>query len=393
MNKYLKGDKVLWGMVVLLTIISFVAVSSAGSALAVKSGNSNVSALLLRHMKFAVLGFIILFITYKTPYKLFFSLSRVLLPLSLILLFITLIYGKSTNDAVRWLQVPLIGALQTSEISKAALVLFMAQVAAKYHNNPLEFERRVKIVYALTIISIGMIFIHDLSTAILIYIVMITMMYITNVDKKLLAKFVGLAVGAFALYLIAVQFIDLPGRKGTWMNRMIAFLNPSAFPDLSYQPDIAQISILEGAFSMPAPGKNFAKYALPQAQSDYIFAFIIGEWTILLGIILIGIYSAILVRGMRIVQKAQNAFPAYLALGFTLMITIQAFMHMAVAVGLGPVTGQPLPMVSMGGTSFIISCFAMGVILNASTTLPKENKRTKTKQSTDTQEDTTKSDI
>lgn len=190
---------------------------------------------------------------------------------------------------------------------------------------------------------------------------------------------VGMTIGAALLYSLIAQPMGWPGRMETWGSRIMAFVTPEEYPDEARQPDIAQITILEGAFDPQGPGESFARYVLPQAQSDYIFALIVGEWSILAGLLVIALYIAVLYRGILIVQKAEHAFMAFLALGYTLMITMQAFMHIIVTVGLGPATGQPLPLVSMGGTSFLISSFAMGIILNASYHAKRQDaKRKKT---------------
>jgi len=252
----------------------------------------------------------------------------------------------------------------------------LAAVAERHYNSPAEYEKQARKVHGIVVAVVAMIFIHNLSSAFLIYAIIITMMAITKLRTKLLVRFVVLTfIVAFTYSFLAQQvksYVELPGRMDTWTNRIVIFLYPEEHPNETRQPDAAQISILEGAFNPTGPGRSPARYVLSQAQSDYIFALIIGELSIITGTFVLILYFVIFYRGVLIVQRSETVFPAFLALGFTLMITMQAFLHIAVTVGLGPVTGQPLPLVSTGGTSLLVSGFAMGVLLNASAKINQE---------------------
>lgn len=383
--KVLQGDRILWGAILMLLMISLVAVSSAGGALSVRTGG-NISGTFVKHIQNTIFGGFALFLGYNIPLAWIKKLTYPILGLSILLVIATLIYGKTTNDATRWLVMPFVGAIQTSEIAKAALVIYLAAIADKYYNNAVLYEKHARIVHGVTVGVIAMIFIHNLSTAVLIYAIIITMMAITKLRTKLLIRFVSLTfIVAFGYSFIAQQLspeIELPGRMDTWEKRFGLFFHPEHYENESRQPDAAQINILEGAFNPAGPGKSTARYVLSQAQSDYIYALIIGEMSIFVGIFVLILYFVIFYRGVLIVQRSETVFPAFLALGFTLMITMQAFMHIAVTVGLGPVTGQPLPLVSMGGTSMLVSGFAMGVLLNASAKINMEEVQKRKKNQT-----------
>ncbi len=375
--KFMQGDKILWGVTFLFFIISFAVVASVGSAISVSEGQG-VGSQLFKHLSFQILGVVVFLFAYAFPLHWLKRIAPIVLVIGLFLVVLTVLIGKTTNDATRWLVLPGGVQIQTSELAKAAFVIFFAYLAERHYHDDAKFLERVRIFNIVLVPAVGLIFIHNLSSGVLIYLIMLTMMKLTGIKFSRIFRFIAIAVTLALVYSLIAEAMDWPGRMETWINRIHIFLDPDSFPKETKQPDTAQIGILEGAFDFVGPGKSFTRYLLYQAQSDYIFALIISEWTIGLGIIVMGLYFVILVRGIMIVQSSKTVFPAILALGFTLMLTFQAFVHIAVAVGLFPVTGQPLPLISMGGTSMLVSSLAMGVLLNASV-LAEQAKRAQAK--------------
>ena len=371
--KYLKGDRTLWIVIILLSLISIPTIYSATGSLAYSYRGGNTSYYLLKQFIFISGGMLIVYIVHKLPFKFFYGLTKIAVPVSIILLILTLIIGQSTNEAKRWL--PLFGGfnLQTSDVAKVALIMFVSMELSVNMSNKELLEKAVKKIIWTTLAIVGLIVLFNLSTAILIFFTVTILMLVAGVDFKSVFKMILIAVSAFILYMLASQVIDLPGRADTWISRIVAFSSDSGKD--AYQATMAKVAIVDGGFFGNGLGKGTLKYIFPQAHSDFIYAFIIEEMGAFMGILILLLYAVFFYRGIDIAKRSTRSFRMLLALGLTLIIVFQAFANMAVAVGVFPVTGQTLPLLSMGGTSVLITSFAIGLILNISRNIEeRENK-------------------
>lgn len=361
----------------LLCLVSLIEVFSATSTLAYK--NANHWAPIVRHASFLLGGFVIILLIHNFHYK-FFSGLIFLLPVSIVLLMLTPWIGVSANDAHRWLEI--FGVqFQPSEFAKLSLIVFIAFMMSRRNR----FTEK-QIYYSILItagITCGIIFWENVSTAIMLFMICFFMMFIGQLSFwKLFRLGAGLVLGGCLLLFVIYNTPDdmlekVPGRFTTVKARLERYFNPPEeqvdkngimiITDENYQEVHAKIAIARGGILGKMPGHGQQRDFLPQAYSDFIYAIIIEELGILiggLGVLLL--YIMLLVRGGIIAWRCEKPFAKYLVLGCTLVIVVQAFTNMAVAVDFFPVTGQPLPLVSRGGTSILISCIYIGIILSIS---------------------------
>jgi len=366
-KKYIKGDTVIWIITVLLLILSIPAVYSASAMISHKSYQGDMH-FLLRQVFAVILALIVVFISYKIPYKAYLSLIKIIFPIALLLLVITLFSGVSHNDARRWIELPGVGIeLQTSEIAKIALIMFIARMLAVTKDEETK-DRNAKIAAWAVLITIALIFPADLSSALMIMFIAIVIMFVSGVKLKKVYVIVLVAIGAFLVYILLAEVLDLPGRLSTWVHRIEIFFSPEAelTADETYQSDISKMAIVNGGFWGKGPGNGTVRFLLPQSHSDFIFAFIIEEYGLWMATVIMLLYGALFYRGIRIARKAKSLFAIYLTLGLTIAIVLQAFINMGVSLGALPVTGQTLPLISMGRTSLLVTSFSLGIILNIS---------------------------
>jgi cell division protein FtsW len=318
---------------------------------------------------------ITVYAAYRIPFKTYMKLSKILLPIALILLLITNISGVSHNDARRWIEIPVVGIeLQTSEIAKIALIMFLAKLLTITKDNEF-YDKNVRTATLAAFITIAMVLPSGLSNALIITFVAVLIMFVASVRLKSIYKIVLIALGIVVLYLLFAEMFDLPGRISTWGHRLDVFFSPDdeLLSDETYQSDISKMAIVNGGVWGQGPGNGTVRFLLPQSHSDFIFAFIIEEYGLWMALIIMMLYGALFYRGVRIAKKTDSLFAAYLVLGLTLAIVLQAFINMGVSVGALPVTGQTLPLISMGRTSLLVTSFSIGIILNISKHItPKE---------------------
>ncbi len=376
-GKYFQGDRIMWTVIFLLALISIPAVYSAAGNLAFSLRDGDTGYFLIRQLSFVSLGIITVYIFHKIPFKVYIGLSKILLPIAVILLFLTLFFGTSENEAKRWLPIAFGFKLQTSDIARIALIMYVAGILAKNHKDEEKFNKSVKKTIITTLLVSALIMPFNLSTALLLLITIAGVMFVARVKMKKIFLMAGIAIAGGALYIILSLAFGLPGRTHTWMNRIKPYFgieNTEKTADLTYQSDIAKMAIVDGGLTGEGPGNGTMKYVFPQAHSDYIYAFTIEEYGLIAGVLILLLYVVFFYRGISIAKKAQRTFPMILALGLTLTIVLQAFINMSVSVGLLPVTGQTLPFVSMGGTSMLVTGFAFGVLLNISRINSKEKQ-------------------
>ncbi|MCD7976863.1 MAG: FtsW/RodA/SpoVE family cell cycle protein [Tannerellaceae bacterium] len=372
-NKLFKGDRVIWIIFMFLCLISVVEVFSATSTIAYK--NANHWAPIVRHASFLLGGFVLILLIHNIPAR-FFPVLILLLPVSMVLLILTPFIGVRTNDAHRWLEI--LGVqFQPSEIAKLACIIFVAFMLSRRG----KFTEKQIFTGILTGVGLTCVLIlpENFSTAIMLFAVCCLMMFIGQLPFKNLAMLGGvlaLGLGLFILVLTVTpkEYLSVVPRAATWKERISGFkekerkIDPATYEitDDNYQVSHAKIAIARGGLFGQMPGHGQQRDFLPQAYSDFIYAIIIEELGIIGGVFVLLLYIMLLVRVGMIARKCDKLFPKFLVLGCGLLLVVQALANMAVAVNLIPVTGQPMPLVSRGGTSTVISCIYFGVILSVS---------------------------
>ncbi len=371
-NKLFKGDKIIWGVIVLLTIFSLLAVYSSTGTLAYKKMGGNTTYYLIRHGVILAIGIFIIFITHLVPYRYYFRLSYLFLFLSILLLALTLVLGTSLNQAARWLTLPGLGfTIQPSDFAKLALIMYLARLLSLKQGKIRNMNEALTPLILPIVLVCALILPSNLSTALIVFATSMIVLFIGRIPFKFLLVFGGIGLLVLVLFIGGAILLDREGRIGTWKNRIENFVQGDSGEN--YQVEQAKIAVATGGFFGKKPGKSTQRNFLPYPYSDFIFAIIIEEYGLILGAIpLVLAYLILLYRGGYMVQRANRTFPAFLAIGLTLLIVFQAFINMAVAVSLFPVTGQTLPFVSMGGSSLLFTSVAFGIMLSVSRGIEKD---------------------
>ncbi|MEM7161057.1 MAG: FtsW/RodA/SpoVE family cell cycle protein [Bacteroidota bacterium] len=361
--KYLKGDRILWIVTFLLCFVSLIAVYSSISGLAEKYRDGNTFYYLFRHGTMLGIGLCIMYFMHRIKFKYVYRISILLIFLAAILLAFTLLFGNDINDAKRWITIPIVNqSFQTSDLAKIALVLYVARLVTKNQ----DLIRNFKLGVIPVLIPIGIICLlilpANFSTAALLFGTCFVLMFIAGVRVGHMAIVILAAVLSFgAMVGIAKVAPEALPRLNTWSERISDFWSGESAEN--YQVQKAELAIVSGGILPDLPGKGASPNYLPHLYSDMIYAFIIEEYgSVLGGVGLLFLYLVLFIRCMRISRRANSKFGAYVVIGLGFMIAFQAFVNMAVAVNLIPVTGQPLPLVSMGGTSIWFTCLALGLI-------------------------------
>jgi cell division protein FtsW len=376
-----RGDKVIWAIVVVLALVSMLAVYSSTGLLAYKYNRGNTEVYLLKQVIFTAVGLAIIYFSHRVNYTLYSRVARILFMLSIPLLIYTLFFGLKLNEGSRWIRLPIINlTFQTSDLAKLALFMFLSRLLSKKQEVIKDFKKG----YIPVIMPVGIVCIliapANLSTALLVAATSMLLLFIGRASTKHLLLTVGVAAIPVAiLVMIAVAFYDkkeekcseLPfflqaGRIPTWVSRVQNFIYDSkqVDKDENYQINQAKIAIAKGGLLGLGPGNSQTRNFLPHPYSDFIFAIIIEEYGLAGGGFILFVYLVFLFRSIRIFKKCPYAFGAFLALGLSFTLVIQALINMAVTVNLFPVTGVTLPLVSMGGSSFLFTCLAIGIILS-----------------------------
>lgn len=368
LTKTFKGDRAIWGLVALFMIYSLLAVYSSSVGVAFMKYGGNTTYFLKTQFFMLVLSLIIIVVVHYLPYRIYFSMAGLILIGAVGLLILTFAFGSRVNEATRWLVIPGTGfRLQTSDVAKVALVLYLARSLAKYQNELGSFMVVSKYFMLPIAIICGLILPENLSTAVMIFGISMIILFIGRVPFKFLMAYVGIALVGIVLFALVLTVVAKSNRVQVWKNRIEHYFSGTEDADGDYQSNMAKIAISTGGLFGKAPGNSSTRNMLPQSNSDFIFAIIIEEYGLLFGAIpLILAYMILLFRGITIAKKCETAFPAFLVMGLIVMIVVQAMINMLVAVGLFPVTGQTLPMVSWGRTSVLVMSFSIGAILSVS---------------------------
>ncbi len=368
-----KGDRAIWITVVILTIISSLAVYSSTGSLAFKYQEGNTEYYLLKHLSIFLVGIIIMYLAHLVNYKYYSRVAQLLLIVSIPLLAFTLFFGVDINNAKRWLTIPVINlSFQTSDLAKLALIMYMARVLSKKQETIKDFKTGFLPAVIPPLIICALIAPSNLSTASILFFTCVVLMFIGRVKMKYIFSMMGAGIAALALIIIVALFTPFHARVLTWQSRIENFMNDDKG---SYQVQQAKIAIANGGVLGSGPGNSKQRNFLPSPYSDFIFAIIIEEYGLWGALFVIALYLFFLQRSINIFIKSPGAFGAFLAIGLSFALVFQAFINMAVAVNLLPVTGVTLPLISMGGTSIWFTSISIGIILSVSRYVEQEDQK------------------
>ncbi len=379
-----RGDKYIWGIVVLLSLISILVVYSATGSLAYKMYKGNTNVYLFKQVSFSLVGLLLIYFLHRINYTIFSKVATILFLISIPLLLYTLFFGAKINEGSRWIKLPIINmTIQTSDLAKLALFMYISRLLSKKQEAIKDFKKGFIPVVAPVMIICALIMPANLSNALLTGATSLLLMFIGRVSLKHILLTIGVAlIPVLVIVLVAMATYDGKqkteeikkagvaekvksfGRFGTWVRRVQDFMY-ARDNETPYQVQQAKIAIANGSVLVGlGPGNSRQRNFLPQAYNDFIYSIIIEEYGLLGGLFIIFIYLVFLFRCIRIFRKCPYAFGAFLALGLSFTLVIQAVANMAVNVNLVPVTGVTLPLVSMGGSSFLFTCGAIGIILS-----------------------------
>lgn len=361
----LQGDKVIWLVVVLLALFSILAVYSSTGTLAYRHQSGNTEYYVLRHLFVLLSGLGLMFIAHKIKYTYYSRLAQLALYITIPMLLLTLIIGVNLNDATRWIMLPVINiSFQTSDLAKLALIMYIARLLAKNQDKIDDFKSVFLPAIIPVLIVCGLIFFANLSTAMLLFATSVVVLFIGRIKIKYILSVLAVGVLFFGIFIGILFVAPDSGRLQTWKNRIENFTNPESAD--TFQSDQAKIAIATGGITGKMPGNSVQRNFLPHAYSDFIYAIIVEEYGLIGGFVLLLLYLILMFRGIRIAHRSPGTFGAFLAAGLTFSLVFQAMINMAVTVGLLPVTGLPLPLISMGGTSVWFTCISLGIILSVS---------------------------
>ena len=370
MNKFLiniKGDKPLWVVFILLASFSFLPVYSSASNLAYLYGDGNTFSYLFKHFIHLSLGFFLMYMVHKIPYRYFRGISILMIPVILVLLAYT-IFQPSISDLItnsnRWIRIPIVGfGFQPSTLASIIILIYVARYLSKIKDKLITFSQSILPLWIPVFLTISLILPANFSTSAILFSMVMLLCFLGGYPLKYLMGILFSAVILFSIFILSVKaYPDLfPNRVDTWKSRVENFVD-SKETKSNYQIEKAKIAIATGGITGLGPGKSVQKNFLPQSSSDFIYAIIVEEYGLIGGLALLLLYLWFLFRVIIISNKSKSVFGSLLAIALGIPIVFQALVNMAVAVQLFPVTGQPLPLISSGGTSIWMTCLAIGII-------------------------------
>ena len=404
-NKIMRGDKVIWIVALLLGIVSLIVVYSASSALAVNNYGGNTGRVLLKHGTTLLIGFVMIFVFYLIDYKHYAKAAWLLLIPCLALLAYTLLFGRNINSASRSIGIGFF-SFQPSEVAKIILITYLARQLVMMGDNLHNFKDVILWLGLPILATTGLIFPENLSTAAILLMVCMVMLFVGRVKFLHILAIVGIGVVGLGFYIAfdalrtgvgnrraekalaenvanAEPFVPKKTRIATWINRIEAMgadkdENYDPFDDHHYQQTYAKIAVATSSVFGKGPGKSEQRNFLPHPYSDFIYAIIVEEYGIFGALAVLMLYVILFTRVLRIMLKRPLTFGAYMAFGLGFLVIVQAMINMGVSVGLLPVTGQPLPFVSMGGTSMLATGIILGMILSVTRNMEEESLETAT---------------
>jgi cell division protein FtsW len=371
-----KGDKVIWTIVVFLSLVSLLAVYSATGSLAYREQGGHTEYYLFKQLSVLVMGLMIIYFAHRVNYTVYSRAAQVGFLLSIPLLVYTLAFGSHINDASRWIRLPVINlTFQTSDVAKLAIFMYVSRMLSKRQHVITDFKKGfLPIIIPVGIICV-LIMPANMSTALLLGASCMLLCFIGRVPLRFLAMMIAGGIVAILLMFAVAAISGNKGRTETWLKRIEHFFNNDD-AEIPYQVQQANIAIAGGGLLGKGPGNSTQRNFLPHAYSDYIYATIIEEYGIFGAFLILMAYMLLLLRSIRIFRRCPYAFGAFLAVGLSVTLVIQALTNMAVNVGIFPVTGVTLPLVSMGGSSVLFTSLAIGIILSVSKNVDElEGKR------------------
>jgi cell division protein FtsW len=370
----IKGDRVIWAVVFLLTLLSFLAVYSSTGTLAYKYHGGNTNYYMLKHAFILLFGLFFMYLAHLVKYTYYSRIFQIALYIAIPLLLITLLFGLNLNDAKRVLPLPFGLTFQTSDLAKITLIVYLARMLSKKQDEIKDFKSAFVPLMLPVIVVTGLIFFANFSTAAMLFVTSLVLIFIGRVKMSYIFGLIG--IGLIAMTIGIAVLLTLPegqqGRLGTWKNRISTYVEGGSGD--TYQLDQAKIAIATGGLVGKMPGNSTQRNFLPHPYSDFIFAIIVEEYGLVGGVFVVLMYLILFFRTVKIVTKAPGTFGAFLTIGVGFSLVFQAMINMGVAVGLLPVTGQPLPLLSMGGTSIWFTSLAIGIILSVSKDMAEESE-------------------
>jgi len=365
----LRGDRTIWMIVAVMSIISVLAVYSATGSLAWQARGGNTTSYLVRHVLMLAFGLFLVYACHRVHYRRYQQIAPFLLLLTVPLLILTLFFGQNINQATRWIEIPILSfSFQPSDFAKLALVIYVAKMLTKKQEYITNFKDAFMPIIVPVLLVCGLIAPANLSTALVLFSTCIALMFVGRVSPRYIFLLGLLGVMVFAGLIVLGRFEPDLVRVDTWVSRVQDYLHN---PDGGYQVQQAKIAIARGGIFGAGPGNSVARNFLPYSHADFIYAIICEEYGLIGGVLVLGLYVMLFFRTVKLVTKSPKAFGAFLAIGLSLMLTVQALANIAVSVHLVPSTGLTLPMISMGGTSLVFSSIALGIILSVSKYIEK----------------------
>ncbi|MCF8404455.1 MAG: FtsW/RodA/SpoVE family cell cycle protein [Bacteroidales bacterium] len=375
LNK-IKGDKIIWLVVIFLSVFSLLAVYSSTGTLAYKYQGGNTEYYMFKHFIILLFGFFLMYMAHLVKYSYFSRIFQIALWVAIPLLLLTLFVGLNLNEAKRVLPLPFGLTFQTSDLAKLTLIMYMARMLTKRQDVIKDFKSAFLPIVIPVLIVCFLILPANFSTAAILFTTSLVLMFIGRVSLKHIFSMIGIGVVIlFILFFVAKSYPNLLPRVDTWISRVESFREPGG--EDNYQVEQAKIAIAKGGIFGKMPGNSEQRNFLPHPYSDFIFAIIIEEYGLIGGMVVVFLYMILLFRAVKIVTKTPRNFGAFLTIGVAFSLVFQAMINMGVAVNLLPVTGQTLPFISMGGTSIWFTSISIGIILSVSKEIeinPDENE-------------------
>lgn len=371
LKSYLKGDRVIWVLISLMTLVSLLGVYSSTGGLSHREQGGNTEYYLVKQGFIVLFGFLVMYMLHRLHYLRFHRIAPFLFFIAVPLLIFTLLYGIEKNAARRWLEIPFLGfTFQTSDFARLALILFLARTISSKQAVIKDFKSAfVPLIFPVLLICF-LIAPADLSTALLLFSTCIAMMFVGRVSVKYILMLVVLAIVSFSLLILLGHFFPEMVRVATWISRIREFTGDSLG---GFQVQQSKIAIANGGFFGMGPGNSIQRNFLPSSYADFIYAVLVEEYGLIGGLVVISLYLGFFFRITRLVTKSSKAFGAMVVTGLGFSFVFQAFINIAVATHLVPVTGVTLPMISLGGTSIVMNCISLGIILSVSKFVESSN--------------------
>jgi len=366
--KKIKGDKVIWAVVIVLSVISLLAVYSSTGTLAYRYQSGNTEYYMIKHFLILAFGLLFMYFAHLIKFTYYSRIFQIALYIAVPLLILTFFVGLNLNEAKRVLPLPFNLSFQTSDLAKLTLVIYLARLLTKKQDEIKSFKSAFVPLMLPVLLVCGLILPENFSTAALLFVTCLVLMFIGRVNMTYILSLVGLGIVALVIFISVLY--NMPGEKQgrlwTWKNRVENFVNQDVDSESNYQVEQSKIAIASGGIIGKGPGNSTQRNFLPHPYSDFIFAIVAEEYGLLGASFIVLLYLILFFRAVKIVSKIPQNFGAFLVIGVSFNLVLQAMINMAVAVNLLPVTGQPLPLLSMGGTSIWFTSLSIGIILSVS---------------------------